>query len=86
MYPSPPRARAFAELITEFARVLEIQVIAEGIEAEAHRDILAGMGCKYGQGCLLAMPMQWRESGQVALRDLECRPYHQDLIYEGTKK
>jgi diguanylate cyclase (GGDEF)-like protein/PAS domain S-box-containing protein len=57
-----PKGRAFAELIIEFAQVMEIEVIAEGIEAEAQRDILAEMGCKYGQGYLLAMPMPWRDA------------------------
>jgi diguanylate cyclase (GGDEF)-like protein/PAS domain S-box-containing protein len=57
-----PKGQAFAELIIEFAKVMEIEVIAEGIEAEAQRDILTEMGCKYGQGFLLAMPMPWREA------------------------
>jgi diguanylate cyclase (GGDEF)-like protein len=57
-----PKGQAFAELIIEFAKVMEIEVIAEGIETEAQRDILIEMGCKYGQGFLLAMPMQWREA------------------------
>jgi diguanylate cyclase (GGDEF)-like protein/PAS domain S-box-containing protein len=54
--------RAFAELIIEFAQVIEIEVIAEGIETEAQRDILTELGCKYGQGYLLAKPMEWREA------------------------
>ncbi|HEX3964954.1 MAG TPA: EAL domain-containing protein [Trebonia sp.] len=57
-----PKGQAFAELIIEFAKVMEIEVVAEGIETEAQRDILTEMGCKYGQGFLLAMPMQWREA------------------------
>ena len=56
------KGRAFAELIIEFAQVMEIEVIAEGIETQAQRDILAEMGCKYGQGFLLAMPMPWRQA------------------------
>jgi EAL domain-containing protein (putative c-di-GMP-specific phosphodiesterase class I) len=59
--------RAFAELIVGFARKLEIDVIAEGIETEEQREILAAMGCKYGQGYLLAKPMEWREA-EVLLR------------------
>ena len=57
-----PKGQAFAELIIEFAKVMEIEVIAEGIETEAQRDVLSEMGCKYGQGFLLAMPMEWREA------------------------
>ena len=32
-------------------------MIAEGIETETERELLAGMGCQFGQGYLLAMPM-----------------------------
>lgn len=32
-------------------------MIAEGIETEVQRDLLASMGCQFGQGYLLAMPV-----------------------------
>ena len=48
---------ALAEGIVEIARTLEIDVIAEGIETEEQRDLMTEMGCQYGQGYLLAMPM-----------------------------
>jgi diguanylate cyclase (GGDEF)-like protein/PAS domain S-box-containing protein len=73
------QGRAFAELIIEFAQVMEIQVIAEGIETKAQRDVLTELGCKYGQGYLLAMPMPWREaeallrSGRMLSPDLRGR-------------
>jgi diguanylate cyclase (GGDEF)-like protein/PAS domain S-box-containing protein len=53
---------ALAEGIVQIARTLRLEVIAEGIETEIQRDLLASMGCHYGQGYLLAMPMP---SGQV---------------------
>lgn len=31
--------------------------IAEGIETEVQRDLLVSMGCQFGQGYLLAMPV-----------------------------
>jgi EAL domain-containing protein (putative c-di-GMP-specific phosphodiesterase class I) len=37
-------------------------VIAEGIETEIQRGLLVSMGCRFGQGCLLAMPV---EAGQA---------------------
>jgi diguanylate cyclase (GGDEF)-like protein len=67
--------RKFAELIIGFARALDIRVIAEGIETDAQRALLTAMGCEYGQGYLLAMPMDWRSaekllrSGQSFPRD-----------------
>jgi diguanylate cyclase (GGDEF)-like protein/PAS domain S-box-containing protein len=52
-----PQGRKFAELIIDFAHAIEIKVIAEGIETEEQRALLTEMGCRLGQGYLLAMPM-----------------------------
>jgi diguanylate cyclase (GGDEF)-like protein/PAS domain S-box-containing protein len=48
---------ALVEVITRIAKTLELTVIAEGIESEVQRDMLVSMGCRYGQGYLLAAPM-----------------------------
>jgi diguanylate cyclase (GGDEF)-like protein/PAS domain S-box-containing protein len=48
---------ALAQGIVQIARTLGLEVVAEGIETEVQRDLLASMGCHYGQGYLLAMPM-----------------------------
>ncbi len=53
---------ALAEGIVRIARTLELNVIAEGIEEEVQRDLLVSMGCRFGQGYLLAMPV---EAGQA---------------------
>ncbi|MGD0066974.1 MAG: EAL domain-containing protein [Streptosporangiaceae bacterium] len=53
---------ALAEGIVRIARTLELNVIAEGIETEVQRDLLVSMGCRFGQGYLLAMPV---EAGQA---------------------
>jgi len=53
---------ALAEGIVQIARTLRLEVIAEGIESEIQRDLLTSMGCQFGQGYLLAMPMP---SGQA---------------------
>jgi diguanylate cyclase (GGDEF)-like protein/PAS domain S-box-containing protein len=49
--------RALVDGIIRMARTLQLGVIAEGIEDDAQRDRLVTMGCRYGQGFLLAMPM-----------------------------
>ena len=49
---------ALVEGIIGIARTLELNVIAEGIETEAQRDLLVSMGCRFGQGYLLAMPVE----------------------------
>jgi EAL domain-containing protein (putative c-di-GMP-specific phosphodiesterase class I) len=45
------------EGIIRIARTLNLAVIAEGIETEVQRDLLVTMGCHFGQGYLLAMPV-----------------------------
>ncbi|HEY0716101.1 MAG TPA: EAL domain-containing protein [Streptosporangiaceae bacterium] len=48
---------ALVEGIIRIARTLHLDVVAEGIETEVQRDLLTSMGCQYGQGYLLAMPV-----------------------------
>ena len=54
---------ALAEGIVQIARTLRLEVIAEGIESEVQRDLLISMGCQFGQGYLLAMPMDGAPGG-----------------------
>jgi diguanylate cyclase (GGDEF)-like protein/PAS domain S-box-containing protein len=51
------RRHALVEGIVRLARTLEVEVIAEGIENEIERELLAGMGCHFGQGYLLSVPV-----------------------------
>jgi diguanylate cyclase (GGDEF)-like protein/PAS domain S-box-containing protein len=51
------RRHALVEGIVRLARTLEVEVIAEGIETETERELLAGMGCQFGQGYLLSVPV-----------------------------
>jgi diguanylate cyclase (GGDEF)-like protein/PAS domain S-box-containing protein len=48
---------ALVEGIVQIAKTLQLDVIAEGIESEVQRDLLISMGCQFGQGYLLAMPL-----------------------------
>ena len=43
--------------IINLAHSLGLNVVAEGIETEAQRQILTGLGCEYGQGYLFAYPL-----------------------------
>jgi diguanylate cyclase (GGDEF)-like protein/PAS domain S-box-containing protein len=61
------RRHALVEGIVRLARTLEVEVIAEGIETETERELLAGMGCQFGQGYLLSVPVGADEaSGMLA--------------------
>ncbi|MFJ5774092.1 aminotransferase class I/II-fold pyridoxal phosphate-dependent enzyme [Streptomyces sp. NPDC093094] len=63
-----PQQVALVEGIVRIADTLGLQVIAEGIEDQEQRDLLAGMGCRFGQGFLFARPMTVEQSERV-LRD-----------------
>ena len=47
---------AVVRAIQALAGTLGIHTIGEGIETQAQRDVLAGLGCVYGQGFLLGRP------------------------------
>ncbi|MEV0396529.1 putative bifunctional diguanylate cyclase/phosphodiesterase [Polymorphospora rubra] len=44
----------------ELGRDLSLAVVAEGVATVEHRRVLAGLGCRYGQGTLFADPMPSR--------------------------
>lgn len=48
---------AMAHAIIGAARALDLVVVAEGIESEEQRALLAGLGCDQGQGFLLSRPV-----------------------------
>ena len=89
---SSGRRHALVEGIVRLAGTLEVEVIAEGIETEAERELLAAMGCQFGQGYLLSVPVEagaaaamlHRGSGLVTEPPRRCRttpggPYLTDL-------
>ncbi len=51
------QALQIVRTIIELARVLRMDVIAEGIETHEQCRLLSLMGCRYGQGYLFAKPM-----------------------------
>jgi diguanylate cyclase (GGDEF)-like protein/PAS domain S-box-containing protein len=65
--PADPRQTALVEGIVHLADALELEVIAEGIEHPAQRELLERIGCRYGQGYLFARPMTVEQS-EAALR------------------
>jgi diguanylate cyclase (GGDEF)-like protein/PAS domain S-box-containing protein len=66
---------ALAEGIVQIARTLSLQVVAEGIETEVQRDLLSSMGCHYGQGYLLAMPMPVSEAEELVRDGFAAAPF-----------
>ena len=53
---SDPQSRLIVQAMIAMAQSLEIEVVAEGVETQSQLDLLAYMGCRYGQGYLLGRP------------------------------
>lgn len=52
-----PRSSAIVAALLGLAKSLQIDVVAEGIEGIAQRDLLIDMGCRLGQGYLWSRPV-----------------------------
>jgi len=61
---------AIAQTIISLGRAMGLSVIAEGVETEAQRDFLAGMGCHAFQGFLFSRPLPL-EDFQLLLPEIE---------------
>jgi EAL domain-containing protein (putative c-di-GMP-specific phosphodiesterase class I) len=48
--------------VLAIADSLDLRVVAEGIETEEQRKILAALGCRVGQGYLLSRPVPAEEA------------------------
>lgn len=66
-------ARAVVHAVVDLAHALGLSVVAEGVETEAQRDVLAALGCDELQGWCFARPMApaafetWCDERQAAL-------------------
>ncbi len=61
MVQSPERLALVTGIVT-LANSLGLTVIAEGIESPTHRDLLARLGCRLGQGYLYSSPVDGTEA------------------------
>jgi diguanylate cyclase (GGDEF)-like protein len=64
--------RSLVQAMLTIAGSLDLTVVAEGVETPAQRTVLTGMGCRLGQGALLADPLPAVEATRL-LQD-ERRP------------
>lgn len=76
------KGRGILESIIGMARLLDMQVIAEGVETESQRALLAQMGCLYGQGYFFYRPMSKEEFEPLiaARRNVDFRGMQADSI------
>ncbi|GIF89234.1 hypothetical protein Cch02nite_26780 [Catellatospora chokoriensis] len=68
--------RALVEGIVQLANTLGLEVIAEGIETQEQRDILADIGCPFGQGYLFSKPLPGAETFPWLVDDLDAPAAH----------
>ena len=63
-----PNDAAIAKMVVVLAESLGLSVIAEGVETEAQREFLAGMGCNNYQGYLFSRPLPIQEFEEFAVQ------------------
>jgi EAL domain-containing protein (putative c-di-GMP-specific phosphodiesterase class I) len=68
------------QTILELARVLGMDVVAEGIETEEQLSMLRTMGCRYGQGFLFARPLPAGEIEKILCGNGQCSSATSALI------
>ncbi|MER7274128.1 EAL domain-containing protein [Dactylosporangium sp. NPDC000244] len=61
---SSAEQHAVVDMIVQLARILKLQVVAEGIETSAERELLVTMGCDHGQGYLFSRPLSYGDASQ----------------------
>jgi len=54
---SGPGASALASAVIALGNSLGLRTVAEGIETDSQLSVLAGLGCKFGQGFLFSRPL-----------------------------
>ncbi|MCU1621418.1 MAG: diguanylate cyclase/phosphodiesterase [Frankiales bacterium] len=63
-----PRARLLLASLVSMASVLDLQLVAEGIETQEQLEFLCEMGCELGQGYLFSRPVPLAELREIVLR------------------
>jgi len=66
--PIPGKQAAILQTIFDLGRVLDVRMLAEGIERKEQLEALLAYGCDLGQGHLLSPPVS-REKAQLLLQD-----------------
>jgi diguanylate cyclase (GGDEF)-like protein len=66
---SSAEQHAVVDMIVQLAAILQLQVVAEGIETPAERDLLLAMGCHFGQGYLFSRPLSFGDARQWLMEE-----------------
>ena len=68
------QARALVSLVLGLAELLHVDVVAEGVESWAQRDVLLDLGCRRAQGYLYARPASAAAISAMLVRDAPLTP------------
>jgi EAL domain-containing protein (putative c-di-GMP-specific phosphodiesterase class I) len=63
-----PNDRALVEAILALSRILQLEVVAEGVETQEQFELLRCLGCDYAQGFYFSPPVSAEEFVDVARR------------------
>ena len=55
--PESRAGLAIVSAVVSFARALDMEVVAEGVETQAHVDALLDLGCEFAQGFFFHRPV-----------------------------
>jgi EAL domain-containing protein (putative c-di-GMP-specific phosphodiesterase class I) len=56
--PDSRADQAIVSAVLSFARALDMEVVAEGVETQRHVDALRELGCAYAQGFFFHRPVE----------------------------
>jgi diguanylate cyclase (GGDEF)-like protein/PAS domain S-box-containing protein len=70
--PRSPENTAIVSAIVQLAETFRFETIAEGIETDAQRQVLRDIGCGYGQGFLIARPMDPAQMREYLTSNAAC--------------
>ena len=57
-FAASPSKAVIVRAIIDLGRALDVAVVAEGVETDTQRTLLAGMGCPIGQGYVFGVPVE----------------------------
>jgi PAS domain S-box-containing protein len=60
-----PEAREVVRLIVELAHLVNLQVVAEGVENAIQRNVLRNLGCEFAQGYFFSRPVAHEEAARL---------------------
>jgi EAL domain-containing protein (putative c-di-GMP-specific phosphodiesterase class I) len=70
--PSNQEAATVVMAIVQLAHNLQLKVVAEGVETQAHEDFVRKIDCTYAQGFFYSEPLNAAELASLNSRQTEC--------------